>query len=66
VADRVTVVIWRNIAGWDHEDYVRDKEYVETQAWIDEADEVFVNGDSLVPSAQSLDGLFRDLMFAGV
>lgn len=64
VGDRATVVVWRDIAGWAHQDYERDKEFISVQPWIAEANELFVNGDSLLPGAQSLDGLFRDLMFA--
>jgi len=30
------------------------------------ADEVYVNGDSLIPGARALEGLFKARMFAGV
>ncbi|MCP9452680.1 MAG: hypothetical protein NNA23_08355 [Nitrospira sp.] len=36
------------------------------QRMTEGADEVFVNGDSLIPGAQSLDPIFKERMFTGV
>jgi adenine-specific DNA-methyltransferase len=66
VGDRVTVVIWRDIDEWEQADYEQDRDFVQSQGWIEGADDVLVNGDSLLPGARSLDGLFRELMFAPV
>jgi adenine-specific DNA-methyltransferase len=63
---RDVVVIWRDTHEWDQEDYERDKTFVVEQKLAESADEVFVNGDSLIPGARSLDGLFKGRMFAPV
>lgn len=60
------VVIWRDTTGWEKKDYERDKKFVAEQKFAEGADEVFVNGDSLIPSAKSLDGVFKARMFTGV
>lgn len=62
---RKVAIIWRETTGWTVEDYERDAQFVATQNLVVGAEEVFVNGDSLIPSAQSLDGLFKARMFVG-
>ena len=59
-------VIWRDTGYWDKKDYERDKKFVAEQKLTEGADEVFVNGDSLIPNARSLDGAFKGRMFAEV
>ena len=61
---REVAVIWRDTSGWKKADYERDKKFVADQKLADDADEVFVNGDSLIPQARSLDGVFKARMFA--
>jgi len=63
---REVVVIWRDTAQWEQKDYERDKLFVAGLKLAEGADEVFVNGDSLIPRAQSLDGVFKRRMFAPV
>lgn len=63
---REVVVIWRDSAGWQKANYERDKEFVAEQKFTEVADEVFVNGDSLIPKARSLDGVFKSRMFGGL
>lgn len=63
---RNVAIIWRETQGWTKEDYERDRDFVAGQKLTDGADEVFVNGDSLIPGAQSLDPIFKERMFAGV
>jgi adenine-specific DNA-methyltransferase len=63
---RRTAVIWREIEGWYKEDYERDRDFVAEHKMTEGAVEVFVNGDSLIPGAQSLDSLFKTRMFAPV
>ena len=58
-------VIWRDTEGWGEEDYARDAAFVTETGMAEGAEEVFVNGDSLVPSARSLDGVFKRRMLAG-
>ncbi|MBT9258571.1 MAG: site-specific DNA-methyltransferase [Clostridiales bacterium] len=63
---RTVAVIWRETGGWTKEAYERDRQFVEEHGLAQGADEVYVNGDSFIPGAQSLDGLFKARMFAGV
>jgi adenine-specific DNA-methyltransferase len=63
---RQVVVIWRDTRDWDKKDYERDKKFVAEQKLTDGADEVFVNGDSLVPGARALEPVFKSRMFGGV
>lgn len=63
---RKVSVLWRDSAGWSKADYERDKKFVAEHKLCDGADDVFVNGDSLIPGARSLDGIFKARMFAPV
>jgi len=63
---RRTAVIWRETEGWKEDDYHRDRDFVVRHKLTEGADEVFVNGDSFIPGAQALDGVFKAKMFAGV
>ena len=63
---RAVAIIWRETDGWRQEDWERDREFVAEQGMAKGADEVFVNGDSFIPNAQSLDGLFKSRLFAAV
>ncbi len=62
---REVVVIWRETKGWEKKDYEQDKKFVAEQKISEGADEIFVNGDSLIPGSKSLDGMFKARMFAG-
>jgi len=59
-------VIWRETKNWKLEDYETDAEFVKGQKMAEGADEIFVNGDSCIANAQSLDGIFKARMFAGM
>lgn len=61
---RQVTVIWRETEGWTQEEYRRDKKFVSEQKLTDGSDEVYVNGDSLIPGARALEGLFKARMFA--
>jgi len=63
---RRVAVIWRETEGWKKEDYERDKQFVAEHKLTAGADEVYVNGDSLLPGARALEGLFKARMFAEV
>jgi adenine-specific DNA-methyltransferase len=65
VVERQVTVIWRNTRGWDRKDYKRDKEFIHKHKLADGAEEVFVNGDCLVPGVKSLDPVFKSRMFGG-
>ena len=64
--ESVVTVIWRETERWEEKDYVRDRDFVTELELVAGADEVFVNGDSLIPNARALEPLFKSLMFAGV
>jgi adenine-specific DNA-methyltransferase len=63
---RTAVVIWRDIQGWTRDDFQREAKLVTKQGWTQGADEVYVNGDSSIPNAQSLDDIFKRRLFAPV
>jgi adenine-specific DNA-methyltransferase len=63
---RTVVVIWRETKDWTEEDYRRDRDFVKEQKLTEGADEIYTNGDSFIPDARSLDGLFKARMFAPV
>ncbi len=56
------VVIWRTTEGWTQADLERDRDFILEQKLTEGAQEVFINADSLVPGARSLDPLFKSLM----
>ena len=60
---RKVAVIWRETEGWTLEDYRRDAEFVAEQKMTEGADDIFVNGDSTIPGARSLDGVFKARLF---
>jgi adenine-specific DNA-methyltransferase len=59
---RSVAVIWRETKGWTTEDYRRDAAFVSEQKLAEGADEVWVNGDALIPGARSLDPIFKERM----
>ncbi len=63
---REIAVIWRETAGWEKRDYERDKDFVEEQGLTEDADEVFVNGDSCIPKARALESVFKSRMFGSL
>ena len=63
---RTVVILWRDITGWGVEDYEREAAFVAQQKLTAGADEVYVNGDSRIPGARSLDPIFKERMFAPV
>ena len=65
VLGRTVVIVWRETADWKQDDFERDKAFVEEQKMIAEADEIYVNGDSLIPGVKPVEKLFRARMFAG-
>ena len=63
---RQVAVLWRETEGWQKEELERDKQFVSEQKLAEDADEVYVNGDSFIPRARSLDPVFKDRMFAAI
>ena len=60
---RKAAVIWRETKNWEKADYERDAAFVAELKLTEGADEVFVNGDSYIPDARSLDSLFKAKLF---
>ncbi len=60
---RNVVVIWRNTGGWTIEDRERDRNFVAANHMTGGADEIWMNGDSMVKDARSLDTVFKQRMF---
>lgn len=63
---RSVAVVWRETEGWQQADVERDKQFVVAQKLTEGADELFVNGDSLIPGARALEPIFKARMFAPV
>ena len=61
---RQIVILWRETEGWQKAELERDQQFVAEQKLTEGADEVYVNGDSFIPNAKSLDPLFKARMFA--
>ena len=64
VGQKTVVVIWRETEGWEQQDWEQDYNFIEEQELTKGADKVYVNTDSIVPEAESLDPLFKRLMFS--
>ena len=64
VGQKAVVVIWRETAGWEQQDWERDFLFIEEHELTEGAEKVYVNTDSVVPEAESLDPLFKRLMFS--
>ena len=64
VREKPVVVIWRETAGWEKEDWERDYNFIQKQELIKDTSEVYVNTDSNIPEAESLDPHFKRLMFS--
>lgn len=62
---RVTVAIWRATDGWTEADYRRDRRFVAETKIADDADDIYVNGDSCIVGARPVEPLFKARMFAG-
>ncbi len=58
-----TVVIWRTTSGWDKKEFEQDRDFVLKEKLTDGAEDVFVNTDSFIPGARSLDPVFKHRMF---
>ncbi|MYB01192.1 site-specific DNA-methyltransferase, partial [Candidatus Poribacteria bacterium] len=63
VGQKTVVIIWRETEGWKQQGYERDYNFIEERELTKEADKVYINTDSIVPEAESLDPLFKRLMF---
>ena len=64
VGQKNVVIIWRKTEDWDKQDWERDYHFIEENKLTEGASEVYINTDSLLPEARSLDPLFKKLMFS--
>ncbi len=64
VDQKSVVVIWRETADWEQKDFERDFEFIQEQKLTKGVTKVYVNTDSNIPEAKSLDPLFKQLMFS--
>jgi len=62
---RDATVVWRNTAGWKPADFKREKEFVQREILTAGADVVYVNGNTLIAGAESLDGVFKRRLLGG-
>lgn len=60
---RETVIIWRTTRGWGQKEFEADKQFIDKQKLTEGAEDVFVNSDSFIPGARSLDPIFKRRMF---
>ena len=63
VGQKTVVIIWRETEGWKEQNWERDYCFIQEQELTKDTDEVYVNTDSIVQEAKSLDLLFKRLMF---
>ena len=63
VEQKTMVIIWRKTEGWEQQDWERDYRFIQENKLTEGANEVYVNTDSIVPEAESLDPIFKRLMF---
>ena len=64
VAQKNVVIIWRDTEGWGQQEWERDCRFIQEHNLTENADEVYVNTDSINPKAKPLDSLFKRLMFS--
>ena len=64
VEQKSVVVIWRETTGWEQPDFERDYNFIQEHNLTEGANEVYINTDSNIPEAKSLDPLFKQLMFS--
>ena len=64
VGQKTVIIIWRETEGWKEQDWERDYRFIQEHELTEGADKVYVNTNSIVPEAESLDPLFKRLMFS--
>ena len=64
VGQKTVVIIWRDTEVWEQQNWERDYNFISEQELTKETDKVYTNVDSIIPEAESLDPLFKRLMFS--
>ena len=62
---RETVIIWRTTRGWGEQEFESDREFILKQKLVEGAEDIYVNSDSFLDGARSLDPVFKRRMFNG-
>ena len=60
---RETAILWRTTRGWRQEQFETDRDFVVKQKLTEGAEDIFVNTDSFIEGARSLDPIFKRRMF---
>ena len=60
---RETVILWRTTRGWKQAQFEADRDFVAKQKLTEGAEDIFVNTDSFIEGARSLDPVFKRRMF---
>jgi adenine-specific DNA-methyltransferase len=63
VGQKNVAIIWRTTEDWGTADWERDYRFIQEHKLTEDADAVYINTDSIVPEAESLDPVFKRLMF---
>jgi hypothetical protein len=58
------VILWRTTRGWGQKEFEADRAFVAKANLTEGAEDIFVNCDSFIEGAQSLDPVFKNLMFS--
>ena len=61
--ERETAVLWRTTRNWEQKEFEADREFVAKHKLTVGAEDVYVNTDSFIPAARSLDPVFKRRMF---
>ena len=61
-----TAVLWRDIRGWKENDFDAERKWATKEKLFDGCAAIYVNGDSAIEGAESLDPVFKARMFAPV
>ena len=64
VGQKTVVIIWRKTEGWEKHNWERDSRFIQENKLTEGASEVYVNTNSIILEAKSLDPLFKRLMFS--
>jgi adenine-specific DNA-methyltransferase len=60
---RTTAVIWRTTRGWSKDQFEADRDFIEKKNLTKGAEDIFVNTDSFIKGARSLDPVFKKKIF---
>ncbi|MFZ4778061.1 MAG: site-specific DNA-methyltransferase [Terrimicrobiaceae bacterium] len=64
VGSKATAILWRTTKGWTDKEFEADRAFVAKEKLTEGAEDIFVNTDSFIEGAQSLDPVFKNLMFS--